>query len=205
VNPYFQSFSCVLSYYQYPISTWSKSITSLIIKLMSNLYHLLSISIHVSLINYDVAQLIESSSPRSCGDSNWFGLAGVSLPHDVCKSRPGPMLAYINPHSDPPLWESDQRYPRASIPPLGIVQAWCIHKHGYIILSPSLHSQCAVVVSHKGLAKVLGLPEYVANTTSHDHRQLYNDRSLIDIGGVTTSRLKLGASQDSARSWFKKN
>jgi hypothetical protein len=51
VNPYFQSFSCALSYYQYPISTWSRSITSLIIKLMSNSYHLLSISIHVSLIN----------------------------------------------------------------------------------------------------------------------------------------------------------
>jgi hypothetical protein len=73
----------------------------------------------------------------------------------------------------------------------------------YTILSPSLHSQCAVIVSHKGIAQMLGLPEYVASTASHDHRQLYNDRSLIDTSGVTTSRLKLGASQDSARSRFK--
>jgi hypothetical protein len=88
VKPYFQSFSCVLSYYQYPISTWSKSITSLIIKLMSNSCHLSTpISIHVSLINYDAVQLIESSSPRSSDDSNRFGPAGVSLPHDICRSR----------------------------------------------------------------------------------------------------------------------
>jgi hypothetical protein len=45
------------------------------------------IGITVSLINYDVAQLIESSSPRSCSDSNRFGPAGVSLPHDICRSR----------------------------------------------------------------------------------------------------------------------
>jgi hypothetical protein len=163
---------------------------------MSNSYYLLSISIHVSLINYDAAQLIESSSPRSCDDSNRFGPARVSLPHDICRSRPRPEPAYINPHLDPPIQESVQRYPRASI--------WRIHKHRYTILPPSLHSQCAVIVSLKGLAKVLGLPEYVASTASHDHRQLYNDRSLINTGGVTTSRLKLGASQDSARSWFAK-
>jgi hypothetical protein len=30
-------------------------------------------------INYNAAQLIESSSPRSSGDSNRFGPAGVSL------------------------------------------------------------------------------------------------------------------------------
>jgi hypothetical protein len=60
-----------------------------------------------------------------------------------------------------------------------------------------------VIVSRKGIAQVFGLPEYVASTTSHDHRQLYNDWSLIDTGEVTMSRLKLGASQDSARSQFK--
>ena len=36
---------------------------------------------------------------------------------------------------------------------------------GYTLLSPSLHTQCAVVLSHNGIAKVLGLPEYVASTT----------------------------------------
>jgi hypothetical protein len=74
-----------------------------------------------------------------------------------------------------------------------------------MVLSPSLHSQCMFIVFYKGIAEMLGLPEYVASTTSHDHRQLYNDRSLIDTGGVTTSRLKLGASQDSAQSRFIKH
>jgi hypothetical protein len=41
----------------------------------------------------------------------------------------------------------------------------------YMILSPSLHSQCTVIVPHSGLAQVLGLPEYVASTASHDHKQ----------------------------------
>jgi hypothetical protein len=149
--------------------------------------------------NYDVAQLIESSSPRSNDDSNRFGLAGVSLPHDICRFRSRPVPTYIDPHSDPPIREPVQRYPRASIPPHGIVQAWRIHKHGYTILPPSLHSQCAVIVSHIRIAQMLGLPEYVASTASHDHRQLYNDRSLIDTGGVTTSRSILGTSQHSFR------
>ena len=35
----------------------------------------------------------------------------------------------------------------------------------YTLLSPSLHSQCAVSLSHNGIAEVLGLPEYVASTT----------------------------------------
>jgi hypothetical protein len=60
-----------------------------------------------------------------------------------------------------------------------------------------------VIVSRKGIVQVLGLPEYVDSTTTHDHRQLYNDRSLIDTGEVAASRLKLGASQDSAWSQFK--
>jgi hypothetical protein len=41
----------------------------------------------------------------------------------------------------------------------------------YTILSPSLHSQYAVIIPHSGLAQVLGLPEYVASTASHDHKQ----------------------------------
>jgi hypothetical protein len=162
-------------------------------------------SLKFQLVNYDVAQLIESSSPRSNDDSNWFGPAGVSLPHDICGLGPGPLPTYINPHSDPPIQKSVQRYPRANIPPLGIVQAWPIHNHGYTILSPSLHSQCAVIISHTRIAQMSGLPEYVASTASHDHRQLYNDRSLIDTGGVTTSRSILGTCQDFAWSRFIKH
>jgi hypothetical protein len=39
------------------------------------------------------------------------------------------------------------------------------------VLSSSLHFQCVVIVSYKGIAQMLGLPEYVASTTSHYHRQ----------------------------------
>jgi hypothetical protein len=39
------------------------------------------------------------------------------------------------------------------------------------VLSPPLHFQCVVIISHKGIAQMLGLLEYVASTTSHDHRQ----------------------------------
>ena len=46
-------------------------------------------------------QRIESPSPRSNGDSNRFGPAGVSLPHDICRSRSGPEATYIDPHLDP--------------------------------------------------------------------------------------------------------
>jgi hypothetical protein len=141
VNPYFQSFSCLLSYYQYPISTWSKSITSLIIKLLSNSYHLLSISIHVSLINYDAAQLIESSSPRSYGDSNRFGPAGVFLPHDICRSRSADPKLHIstltqilqNGNRSSTTREHSTHF-TASFVPDGFIGV-C-----YTALSPSLHS-----------------------------------------------------------------
>jgi hypothetical protein len=41
----------------------------------------------------------------------------------------------------------------------------------YMILSSSLHSQCAVIIPHKRIAQMLGLLEYVASTTNHDHKQ----------------------------------
>jgi hypothetical protein len=72
----------------------------------------------------------------------------------------------------------------------------------YMVLPLSLHSQCVVIVSHTRISQMLGLPEYVSSTASHDHRQLYNDQSLFDTGGVTMSRSILGASQDSAQSRF---
>ena len=34
----------------------------------------------------------------------------------------------------------------------------------YTLLSPSLHSKCAIGLSHNGIAEVSGLPEYVAST-----------------------------------------
>ena len=55
------------------------------------------------------------------------------------------------------------------------------------------HTQCAVVFSHNGIAEVSGLPEYVASTTSHDHKQPYNDRSLIDTDGTKHDQATLSA------------
>jgi hypothetical protein len=34
------------------------------------------------------------------------------------------------------------------------------------------------------LVMVLGLPEYVSSTTSHDHKRAYNNRSTINTGGA---------------------
>jgi hypothetical protein len=48
----------------------------------------------------------------------------------------------------------------------------------YTILSPSLHSQCAVIVPHKGISQMLGLLEYVASTTNHDHKQVVQQTVL---------------------------
>jgi hypothetical protein len=57
-----------------------------------------------------------------------------------------------------------------------------------MLLSPSLHSQCAVVLSHNGIAKVLGLPEYVASTTKSRLTQVYNEWSSIDTDRTKTIR-----------------
>jgi hypothetical protein len=131
-----------------------------------------SISIHVSLINYDATQLIESSSPRSCGDSNQFGQVRVSLPHNICRSRSADPNLHISTLTQ--ILQNGNRsratqkhstHFTASFVPNGFTGVY------YTILPPSLHSQYAVIISHKGIAQMLGLPEYVASTTSHDHRQ----------------------------------
>jgi hypothetical protein len=57
-----------------------------------------------------------------------------------------------------------------------------------MLLSPSLHSQCAVVLSHNGIAEVLGLAEFVVNTTSHNHKRAYNDRSSIGTSRISMTR-----------------
>jgi hypothetical protein len=61
----------------------------------------------------------------------------------------------------------------------------CVTRYSHHLHSPSV--QLSFQVKDK-LGQ--GLLEYVASTTSHDHKQLYNDQSLINIGGVTTSGLK---------------
>ena len=75
-------------------------------------------------------------------------------------SRP----TYINLHSDPPRHEQVQRYPRAQYSTSLHHSSMMDSQDVYMLLSPSLHSQCVVVLSHNGIAEVLGLLEYVAST-----------------------------------------
>ena len=62
-------------------------------------------------------QRVESPSPRSNGDSNRLGPAGVSLPHDICRSRSGPEPTYINLYLDPPKREPVYATREHSTPP----------------------------------------------------------------------------------------
>jgi hypothetical protein len=73
-------------------------------------------SITVSLINYDVAQLIESSLPRSNDNSNWFGPAGVSLPHDICRSRSVDPNLHISTHTQIPQNLNRSALPGSTVP-----------------------------------------------------------------------------------------
>jgi hypothetical protein len=73
-------------------------------------------SIIVSLINYDVAHLIESFLPRSNGDSNRFGPAGVSLPHDICRSRSADPNLHISTHTQIPQNLNRSALPGSIVP-----------------------------------------------------------------------------------------
>jgi hypothetical protein len=73
-------------------------------------------SIKVSLINYHVAQLIESSLPRSNDDSNRFGPARVSLPHDICRSRSVDPNLHISTRTQIPQNLNRSALPRSTVP-----------------------------------------------------------------------------------------
>jgi hypothetical protein len=131
-----------------------------------------------------------------------FGPAGVFLPHDICRSRPRPEPTYINPHSDL------QNLNRSTLPESIVLHLPASFDYGRF--TGWVHATLTIstlpvrsVFSSKRIAEVSGLPEYVASTASHNHIRPYNDRSLIDTGGITTSSLKLDASQDSTRSQVK--
>jgi hypothetical protein len=98
-----------------------------------------------------------------------IGLAQLRFPYHTTNVGGEPTL--INLYLDPSKYKPVQRYSRAQYPPLCVVRPWRIHRNVYTILSPSSHSQCAVVVSPNGIVNVLGLPEYVASTTSHYHKR----------------------------------
>jgi hypothetical protein len=53
-----------------------------------------------------------------------------------------------------------------------------------MLLSSSLYSQCAVVLSHKGIAEVSGLPEYMVSTAKVLDPRANNERFLTDTNGA---------------------
>ena len=60
----------------------------------------------------------------------------------------------------------------------------------YMLLSPSLYTQCVVGLSYNGIAKVLGLPEYVATTSKvSTTQQAYNHTILNRHMGAMHNRL----------------
>jgi hypothetical protein len=136
---------------------------------------------------------IESSSPRSNGDSNRFGPTRVSLPHDICRSRfrnriQTQTYIYQPVPRSPKTW-TDLRYPGAQYPLYYVVCPWRIRRS-------VLHSTPTISIRlvHNYLFKLRinrgkGLLEYVASTSKSRTQQAYNEQSLIDTGGGTTLRL----------------
>ena len=87
-------------------------------------------------------------------------LAQLGFPYHTTYASPGP--TYINPHSDPPEREpvcATREY--STPPPYAIPDGFTWWVHATLTIS---HSQCAVVFSHNGIAKVSGLLEYVIGT-----------------------------------------
>jgi hypothetical protein len=74
---------------------------------------------------------------------------------------------------DPPKHEPVYDTREYSTPPPCVVPDGFI---GWVYATLTIsHSQCVVIFSHNGIAKVSGLPEYVAGTVKSQPRQVYND------------------------------
>jgi hypothetical protein len=100
-------------------------------------------------------QRVESSSPRSSGDSNRFGPTRVSLPHDICRSMSVDPNLHIstltqilqNGNQSSATREHSTHFTMSFIPDR-------FTEVCYMVLSPSLHSQCAVAISQNEIAKI---------------------------------------------------
>ena len=113
-------------------------------------------------------------------------LVQLGFPYHTIYAGPSFGLTYINLHLDPSKRELVYATREHSTPPPCAAPGGftgCV----YATLTIS-HAQCTVVFPHNGIAEVSGLPEYVASTTSHDHKRPYNDRSSIDTDGASTTR-----------------
>ena len=104
-----------------------------------------------------------------------INLAQLGFPYHMTYASPKP--TYINFHSDPPKRElvcATREY--STPPPCAVLDGFTGWVHATLAIS---HSQCVVVFSHNGIAKVSGLPEYVASTTrSQPHTGL--ERTVLN-------------------------
>ena len=102
--------------------------------------------------------------------------------HDICRSR-----TYIH-----------QPFPRIlqNVNGFALLESTVLHRPtpskmisqgGYTLLPPSLHSQCAVVLSHNGIAKVLRLTKGMQLSTFNLDQQVYNERSSTNTDETSTT------------------
>jgi hypothetical protein len=88
--------------------------------------------------------------------------------------------------SDHPKYEPVHATWKCSTPPPYAVPDDIV---GWVHATPIIsHSQCMVVFSRNGIAKVFGLLGYVVTTTKSRLTQVHNGWSSIDIDGTSTTR-----------------
>ena len=90
-------------------------------------------------------------------------------------------LAYINLATGASRTKPSPRHPR----PQHTLNPATFMPRGYMLLPPSLHSQCVGIRLSIGLAEV-GLPEYVTSTTKCLVQKIHNEWPLSDIVGNIT-------------------
>jgi hypothetical protein len=127
---------------------------------------------------------IESSSPRSNGDSNRFGPAGVSLPHDIWKSRSVDPNLYISTRTQIPQNLNRPALPGSTVPTTlcrsSLMDSQkCVTRYSHHLYSPG--AQLSFQVKDK---PGKGLSEYVASTSKSRTQQAYNKPSLNDTSGT---------------------
>jgi len=103
-------------------------------------------------------------------------LARVNLnQHDICRSQ-----TYIHQ----PFSRILQNVNGFTLPESTVLHhptpSRTVSQGGYMLLPPSLHSHCAVVLSHNGIAEVLRLTEGMQLSTFNLDQQVYNERSSTD-------------------------
>jgi hypothetical protein len=117
-----------------------------------------------------------------------ISLAQLGFPYHMTYADHRP--TYINPHLDPPKYEPVQRYREHSTHYIALIVLDGFVEVCYMVLPPSLHSQCTVVVSHNRIARIYWAYQSMWPVLqSLDSSKPTTVRSSIYIGGGTTLRL----------------